>query len=59
MLLPPPSRHPPSHYPAIKALFPNSDIVSMETRHWIHVEDPYAFIETVEAFLQEPPEYQS
>jgi pimeloyl-ACP methyl ester carboxylesterase len=43
-----------SHYPAIKELFPNSEIVDMQTRHWVHVEDPNAFIDAVDTFLRKP-----
>lgn len=36
----------------IRKFFPNSTLVSMETGHWVHSENPEAFVETVLTFLR-------
>lgn len=42
----------PQHEPAIRALFPSADIARIDgAGHWVHAEQPDAFVATVEAFL--------
>jgi pimeloyl-ACP methyl ester carboxylesterase len=43
---------PPEHEPAIRRLFPNARIARIEgAGHWVHAEQPAAFVEIVEPFL--------
>jgi pimeloyl-ACP methyl ester carboxylesterase len=37
----------------IQNQFPNSEIVSLPTDHWVHAEQPQLFIQTVEGFLSQ------
>lgn len=42
----------PEHEPAIRYLFPNAQIARIEDAgHWVHAEQPAAFLEIVEPFL--------
>jgi pimeloyl-ACP methyl ester carboxylesterase len=42
----------PEHEPAIRCLFPRARIVSIEgAGHWVHAEQPQAFLQAVGAFL--------
>lgn len=42
----------PEHEPIIHALFPNAQINTIANAgHWLHAEQPRAFVEAVEAFL--------
>lgn len=44
-----------SDIPAIKSLFPNSQIVGVNAGHWIHAEEPTRFAEVVANFLRGNP----
>jgi esterase len=40
--------------PIIAELFPNSKVVTIKSAgHWVHAEQPQAFLETISAFLQQ------
>jgi len=42
----------PEHEPVIRRLFPNAEIANIENAgHWLHAEQPTAFLAVVEAFL--------
>jgi pimeloyl-ACP methyl ester carboxylesterase len=42
----------PEHEPVIRRLFPNAEIANIENAgHWLHAEQPAAFLAVVEAFL--------
>jgi pimeloyl-ACP methyl ester carboxylesterase len=42
----------PEHEPVIRRLFPNAEIANIENAgHWLHAEQPSAFLAIVEAFL--------
>jgi pimeloyl-ACP methyl ester carboxylesterase len=42
----------PAHEPAIRHLFPNAEIARIENAgHWLHAEQPDAFLAIVESFL--------
>lgn len=42
----------PEHEPAIRRLFPNARLARIPNAgHWVHAEQPHAFLEVVEAFL--------
>ncbi len=42
----------PEHEPAIRRLFPNAEIAVIDNAgHWLHAEQPAAFLAIVEAFL--------
>jgi len=42
----------PGHEPAIRQLFPNAEIAVIDNAgHWLHAEQPAAFLAIVEAFL--------
>ena len=42
----------PDHEPVIRRLFPNAEMTNIENAgHWLHVEQPAAFLAVVEAFL--------
>lgn len=44
----------PEHYPAIQHYFPRAEIETLpEAGHWLHVEQPEAFLKTVSHFLEE------
>jgi esterase len=40
-----------SDYDSIKYIFPDSQIVSMNSGHWVHAEDPKTFLELLTKFL--------
>ena len=43
----------PEHEPAIRYLFPNAEIAVIDNAgHWLHAEQPVAFLAIVEAFLR-------
>jgi esterase len=43
---------PPEHEPAIRRLFPNARIARIaDAGHWVHAEQPQAFLDIVEPFL--------
>jgi esterase len=45
----------PEHEPAIRRLFPEAEIKRIESAgHWVHAEQPQAFLQIVEAFLVPP-----
>jgi pimeloyl-ACP methyl ester carboxylesterase len=45
----------PEHAPAIRALFPAADIIRIEAAgHWVHAEQPEAFLGIVGPFLARP-----
>lgn len=37
--------------PDIQKLFPNSKFQSLETGHWVHAQDPEAFVKAVKSFI--------
>ncbi|KAJ1914344.1 hypothetical protein H4219_004835 [Mycoemilia scoparia] len=41
----------PKYYPDIEKYFPNSDIETLDTGHWVHAEKPNEFLELVKNFL--------
>jgi esterase len=42
----------PDHEPVIRRLFPNAEIANIDNAgHWLHAEQPTAFLAVVEAFL--------
>ena len=42
----------PEHEPAIRRLFPNAEIAVIDNAgHWLHAEQPAAFLAIIEAFL--------
>jgi esterase len=42
------------HYPAIKKIFPKSTITTLfDAGHWLHAEQPEAFLEVLKDFLKE------
>jgi pimeloyl-ACP methyl ester carboxylesterase len=42
----------PEHEPEIRRLFPNAEVANIENAgHWLHAEQPTAFLAVVEAFL--------
>lgn len=41
----------PEHHAAIRALFPAARFASMAAGHWLHAENPRAFLAAVEEFL--------
>jgi pimeloyl-ACP methyl ester carboxylesterase len=42
----------PAHEPTIRSLFPHAEIARIDNAgHWLHAEQPAAFLATVEAFL--------
>ena len=42
----------PEHEPVIRRLFPNAEVANIENAgHWLHAEQPTAFLAVVEAFL--------
>jgi esterase len=45
----------PEHEPLIRNLFPNAEFVRIpDAGHWVHAEQPNAFVEAVEMFLAAP-----
>ena len=42
----------PQHHSTIKQLFPQAEIKGLPTGHWVHAEDPDAFVDTVSNFLR-------
>ncbi|WP_163648602.1 alpha/beta fold hydrolase [Modicisalibacter sp. 'Wilcox'] len=43
---------PDSTLPALRAILPNVEIVTLEAGHWVHAEVPKPFREAVDAFLE-------
>jgi pimeloyl-ACP methyl ester carboxylesterase len=44
-----------SDFPSIQQLFPQARLETIpQARHWVHVENPEAFLQTVLKFLQSP-----
>jgi esterase len=42
----------PEHHEAIRGLFPQAEIDAVEgAGHWVHAEQPRAFLERVQTFL--------
>jgi pimeloyl-ACP methyl ester carboxylesterase len=41
----------PEHHAAFRALFPAVDFATMPAGHWLHAENPAAFLAQVQAFL--------
>ena len=42
----------PEYEPAIRGLFPNAEIANIDNAgHWVHAEQPTAFLAIVEGFL--------
>ncbi|GAA5870961.1 hypothetical protein JCM8547_000042 [Rhodosporidiobolus lusitaniae] len=39
--------------PLIKQFFPNSELVTLETGHWVHAEKPKEFVELLDKFLKQ------
>jgi pimeloyl-ACP methyl ester carboxylesterase len=35
----------------IQTHFPNAEVISLPTEHWVHAEQPQLFIQTLESFL--------
>jgi esterase len=47
----------PAHEPAIRRLFPHAEIARIDNAgHWLHAEQPAAFLAIVEAFLDRSPD---
>ena len=45
----------PEHEPAIRRLFPQAQITCIpDAGHWVHAEQPRAFLDIVEPFLAAP-----
>jgi len=42
----------PEDHKAIKNLFPNAEVTSLDTGHWVHSEKPLEFIKVVLQFLE-------
>ena len=43
----------PAHHAVIRHLFPRAEIVAIEQAgHWLHVDQPVRFLETVQAFFR-------
>lgn len=40
-----------SDYNAIKNIFPNAEIISIDSGHWVHAENPTAFLQILNSFL--------
>jgi pimeloyl-ACP methyl ester carboxylesterase len=40
-----------SDYPNIKNIFPNAEIISINSGHWLHAENPLAFLQILNSFL--------
>ena len=40
-----------AHEPRIRRLFPRAEITMLPTGHWVHAEQPHAFVNTVVEFL--------
>ncbi len=45
-----------SMLPALKAVLPEAEVVTLEAGHWLHAEQPEAFRDAVEAFLARHPD---
>lgn len=43
----------PARMPAIAALFPHARHAAVEAAHWVHSENPHAFLAALEPFLEE------
>jgi esterase len=42
----------PEHHPRFRALFPAAEFTTIPAGHWLHAENPAAFLEKVTAFLE-------
>lgn len=42
----------PDHYPEMTRLFPSHEVVSLLTDHWVHADDPKAFVDALTAFIR-------